>query len=54
MKKILMIALSVLILMPMMAQEVSKESKKEAVKSHLKQHFKPYGFIRNCFTVDSR
>ena len=54
MKKIVMIALSALILMPMMAQEVSKESKKEAVKSHLKQHFKPYGFIRNYFTFDSR
>lgn len=49
-----MIALSALILMPMMAQEVSKESKKEAVKSHLKQHFKPYGFIRNYFAFDSR
>ena len=54
MKKIVMIALSALMLMPMMAQEVSKESKKEAVKSHLKQHFKPYGFIRNFFTFDSR
>ena len=54
MKKIVMIALSALILMPMMAQEVSKESKKEAVKSHLKQHFKPYGFIRNYFAFDSR
>ena len=54
MKKIVMIALSALILMPMMAQEVSKESKKEAVKSHLKQHFKPYGFIRNYFAYDSR
>ena len=28
--------------------------KKEAAKSHLKQHFKPYGFIRNYFTYDSR
>ena len=54
MKKIVMIVLSALILMPMMAQEVSKESKKEAVKSHLKQHFKPYGFIRNYFAFDSR
>ena len=34
-----------------MAQQVDK---KEAVKSHLKQHFKPYGFIRNYFTYDSR
>ena len=29
-------------------------AKKEAIKSHLKQHFKPYGFIRNYFTFDSR
>lgn len=37
------------------AQEVvEKQQKKEAVKSHLKQHFKPYGFIRNYFTYDSR
>ena len=36
------------------AQEVAKQEKKEAVKSHLKQHFKPYGFIRNYFTYDSR
>jgi hypothetical protein len=35
------------------AQEV-KTDKKEAVKSHLQQHFKPYGFIRNYFTYDSR
>ncbi len=32
----------------------AKVAKKEAVKSHLKQHFKPYGFIRNYFTYDSR
>ena len=32
----------------------AKAAKKEAVKSHLKQHFKPYGFIRNYFTFDSR
>lgn len=38
-----------------MAQETAtKPQKKEAVKSHLKQHFKPYGFIRNYFTYDSR
>ena len=37
------------------AQETAtKRQKKEAVKSHLKQHFKPYGFIRNYFTYDSR
>ena len=32
----------------------AKVAKKAAVKSHLKQHFKPYGFIRNYFTYDSR
>ena len=32
----------------------AKAAKKEAVLSHLKQHFKPYGFIRNYFTYDSR
>jgi len=38
-----------------MAQETAtNQQKKEAVKSHLKQHFKPYGFIRNYFTYDSR
>lgn len=31
----------------------TKVTKKAAV-SHLKQHFKPYGFIRNYFTYDSR
>jgi len=36
------------------AQDSVKVTKKEAVKSHLKQHFKPYGFIRNYFTYDSR
>lgn len=36
------------------AQDSTKVAKKEAVKSHLKQHFKPYGFIRNYFTFDSR
>lgn len=30
------------------------KAKSEAFKSHLKQHFKPYGFIRNYFTYDSR
>ena len=47
-----------MLLIPVSAQEVSKEAqkaeKKAAVKSHLKQHFKPYGFIRNYFTFDSR
>ena len=54
MKRLIVIALSTLFLVPVSAQEVSKEAKKEAVKSHLKQHFKPYGFIRNYFTYDSR
>ena len=48
------ILLLVLLSAPAFAQEVSKQEKKEAAKSHLKQHFKPYGFIRNYFTYDSR
>ena len=44
--------------MPAHAQEINKEAakaeKKAAVVSHLKQHVKPYGFIRNYFTYDSR
>jgi len=48
-----LLAISLLICVPVTAQE-NKEAKKEAVKSHLKQHFKPYGFIRNYFTYDSR
>ena len=51
---ILVFTLCSLFLVPIQAQEVSKEAKKEAAKSHLKQHFKPYGFIRNYFTYDSR
>ena len=39
---------------PVFAQDSVKVAKKEAAKSHLKQHFKPYGFIRNYFTYDSR
>lgn len=58
MKKYFVLALCSLLLVPVWAQEVSKEAqkaeKKAAVKSHLKQHFKPYGFIRNYFTFDSR
>lgn len=56
-QKYVAIALCSLFLMPAMAQEVkgdAKAEKKAAVKSHLKQHFKPYGFIRNYFTFDSR
>ena len=54
MKRIITIVLCALLLVPASAQEVSKQEKKEAAKSHLKQHFKPYGFIRNYFTFDSR
>lgn len=56
MKRILSICLLFSLLSAsMMAQEAAtKQEKKEAVKSHLKQHFKPYGFIRNYFTYDSR
>ena len=56
MKRILSICLFfTLLTAPVVAQEVvEKQQKKEAVKSHLKQHFKPYGFIRNYFTYDSR
>ena len=39
---------------PAFAQDSVKVAKKAEVKSHLKQHFKPYGFIRNYFTYDSR
>ena len=56
--RILSLLLCSLFLVPMQAQEVNKDAqkaaKKEAAKSHLKQHFKPYGFIRNYFTYDSR
>ena len=57
MKRIVVIALVALLGVPAFAQDSAKEAKevkKEAVKSHLKQHFKPYGFVRNYFTFDSR
>ena len=57
MKKILSILCAVLLTMSAAAQEVqteAKQEKKKAVVSHLQQHFKPYGFIRNYFTYDSR
>ena len=55
MKKLLILVLCTLFLVPVSAQEATtKQQKKEAVKSHLKQHFKPYGFIRNYFAYDSR
>lgn len=55
MKKSILVLVALLIAFaPAYAQEVNKEAKKAEVKSHLKQHFKPYGFIRNYFTYDSR
>ena len=54
MRHVAAIMLIALIGVPAMAQDSVKVEKKEAVKSHLKQHFKPYGFIRNYFTYDSR
>lgn len=52
--KFIILVLCSLFLIPLSAQEITKQEKKEATKSHLKQHFKPYGFIRNYFTYDSR
>jgi len=52
--KFIVLALCALFLLPVSAQDSVKVAKKEAAKSHLKQHFKPYGFIRNYFTYDSR
>ena len=55
MKKSILVLVALLIAFaPVYAQEANKEAKKAEVKSHLKQHFKPYGFIRNYFTYDSR
>lgn len=55
MKKSILVLVALLIAFaPAYAQETNKEAKKAEVKSHLKQHFKPYGFIRNYFTYDSR
>lgn len=34
--------------------KTDKAQKREAVKQHLKAHYKPYGFIRNYFTFDTR
>ena len=53
-KTIILLSLCSLILVPLEAQDSAKVAKREAVKSHLKQHYKPYGFIRNYFTFDSR
>ena len=56
MKKYVIILCAMVTVMTVQAQEASsaKQEKKEAVKSHLQQHFKPYGFVRNYFTYDSR
>lgn len=53
-KSMLLLMAFVLAFSPVFAQDSVKVAKKAAVKSHLKQHFKPYGFIRNYFTYDSR
>ncbi|MBR2165722.1 MAG: hypothetical protein IJ915_04175 [Paludibacteraceae bacterium] len=55
MKKSIMVLVALLLAFtPAFAQDSVKVAKKAEVKSHLKQHFKPYGFIRNYFTYDSR
>lgn len=54
MKKYIVFLCVIALSLPTFAQDSAKVAKKEAVKSHLKQHFKPYGFIRNYFTYDSR
>lgn len=36
------------------AQTADKAEKKTKVINHLKEHYRPYGFIRNYFTYDSR
>jgi len=55
MKKSILVLVALLIAFaPAFAQDSAKVAKKAEVKSHLKQHFKPYGFIRNYFTYDSR
>ena len=55
MKRIVTITLLCALLgVPAFAQDSVKVARRAAVKSHLKQHFKPYGFIRNYFTFDSR
>ena len=56
MKKTILLIIAFAMSLSLSAQEVAttKQEKKEAIKSHLKQHFKPYGFVRNYFTFDSR
>jgi len=53
-KSMLLLMAFMLAFGPAMAQDSVKVAKRAAVVSHLKQHFKPYGFIRNYFTYDSR
>lgn len=36
------------------AKDSLRASRKERVSSHLKAHLKPYGFVRNYFTYDTR
>ena len=53
MKKIIVIALSLLLAVPSFAAR--KEAKDSSpVKEHLQNHFKFYGFIRNFFAFDTR
>ena len=63
MKKTILLICTLALAVTVNAQEVAttldskqaiKQERKAAVKSHLKQHFKPYGFIRNYLTFDSR
>lgn len=53
-KHLLIITVCTLVILPAAAQETDRDARKSAVKSHLLQHFKPYGFVRNYFTYDSR
>ena len=53
-RNIAIFVLCSLFMIPAFAQDSAKVARKQAVTSHLKQHFKPYGFIRNYFTYDSR
>ena len=54
MNKTLPILAALLLTLSLAAQDAPKKEKREAFVSHLKQHYRPYGFIRNYFTFDSR
>ena len=54
MKKYIFLLMALAFVVSSQAQDSVKVAKRAAVVSHLKQHFKPYGFIRNYFTFDSR